>query len=424
VKRIDLARVVGAGVSKELIFQRLVYLLVFLFPIAGMSLRGWNAYIFSALVIIGLISLKRDRKPLYKEERVLLFLFFVAFLIFITSSMVNGWEREAIKALGKEVIFLLFIPLYVLVRRFEDSGKWLLRGVIAGAIVLGLQSGYELEFLNSARGEGVYSPIIFGSFAVLYTFLIVGTLRFGSRRAIYWLIILLSIGMALYAAAYAGSRGAYVAIPVLLVTLVFVRYRNWRGGVILGAGLAIIVGAYLSVSFVTNRVDQAVKNSTSYFHESGNVNSAARGSSAGVRFEMWKTAYLIYMDHPLFGVGRGHYKEATKIYVEQGLVNKHVSDHGHPHNMYLDFLASNGIGGFVVVLAMLIYPALIFYRKRALYRDSSTAGLLFIVAYAVFSMFEASTFTKVNFLTTFLVFLAVFFSWHVKNIYSDESGLE
>jgi len=47
----------------------LIYLLVFLFPIAGMSIRGWNAYIFSALVFFGLLSLKREGAPLYKEKR-------------------------------------------------------------------------------------------------------------------------------------------------------------------------------------------------------------------------------------------------------------------------------------------------------------------------------------------------------------------
>ena len=71
----------------------------------------------------------------------------------------------------------------------------------------------------------------------------------------------------------------------------------------------------------------------------------------------------------------------------------------------------------------LVYPAIIFYRRRERCRDSSTAGLLFIVAYATFSMFEASTFIKVNFLTTFLVFLAVFFSWHIREV-NKADGLD
>ncbi|MCW8982405.1 MAG: O-antigen ligase family protein [Gammaproteobacteria bacterium] len=410
------------NLSRDEVLQRVIYLLVFLFPVAAMSIRGWNAYIFSTFVIFGLLTIKRAKFPLYREEKVLLYLFFVGFVIFVISSLVNGWGREATKALGLEMMFLLFIPLYLLMRRFDESGKWLLRGVIVGAIVLGLQSGYEMEYLHRHRGEGAYSPIIYGSFAVLYAFLITGTLNLGSQRILYWLTILLSIGMALYAAAFAGSRGAYVAIPILLITLIFARYRDWRGGVILGAGLALVVVAYLSVPYVTTRVDQAVSNTTKYFTESNNVNSVAGRTSAGQRFEMWKAAWLIFTDNPMFGVGRGHYPDATKVYIEKGMVNQAITNHGHPHNMYLDFLASNGIGGFVVVVAILLYPALIFYRKRTLYKDSSTAGLLFITAYAVFSMFEASTFTKVNFLTTFLVFLAVFFSWHVREINKPESS--
>ena len=409
------------NISKEQIYQRSVYLFIFLFPIAGMSLRGWNAYLFSVLVILGLMTLKREGAALYKDEKILLRLFFIGFLIFVISSLVNGWDGASTKALGTELMFLLFIPLYLLIRRFDDSGKWLLRGVIAGGFVLGLQSGYELSYLHQSRGMGVYSPIIYGSFAVLYAFITVGTIQFDSRKVLYWLTLALSFGMAFYAAAFSGSRGAYVAIPILLVALVFVRYRDWRGGVILGFGLALVVAAYFSVPYVQSRADQAINNSIGYFNESNNVSSKIGNTSAGVRLEMWKTAWLIYIDHPLFGVGRGHYQEATKTYVAQGLVNKHVSDHGHPHNMYFDFLASNGTGGFIVVIFMLLYPAVIFYQKREQHRDSSTAGFLFILAYASFSMFEASTFQKVNFLSTFLLFLAVLFSWHVKNIHSDDA---
>ena len=350
----------------------------------------------------------------------LLLLFVVAFLIFLTSSLVNGWDRIATKALGIESMFLFFIPLYIVIRRFEESGKWLLRGVIAGAIVLGLQGLYDLNYSQGNRVWGVYGPIIFGSFAVLYAFLIVGTLKLATRSPIYWFIALLSIGGGVYAAAFAGSRGAYVAIPTLLMVLVFSQYRNWRGAVILVTGLALAMAAYLSTPFVKSRVDLAVNNSIGYFKKS-NDNSQFVHTSASIRFEMWRAAWLVAKEYPLLGVGRGNYKEAVTSYVEQGSVDKGVIDkgvmnHGHPHNMYLDFLASNGIAGFAVVLAILVYPAIIFYRRRERCRDSSTAGLLFIVAYATFSMFEASTFIKVNFLSTFLVFLAVFFSWHIREV--------
>jgi len=403
------------SLSIEQIFHRLIYLLIFLFPIAGMSLRGWNAYIFTALVIIGLFYLKREREPLCKEERVLLLLFVVAFLIFVISSLVNGWDRLATKALGIESMFLFFVPLYLVIRQFKESGKWLLRGVVVGAIVLGLQGLYELEYLHASRVWGSYGPIIYGSFAVLYAFLIVGTLNFGSRKLLYWLSILLSIGMVLYAAAFAGSRGAYVAIPVLLVALVIFRYRDWRGGVISLVGIIAVLSAYNFSTYVHHRIGQAAANATNYITASPKERLSV-GGTAGQRLEMWKAAWLIAKEHPLLGGGRGKYKEATTSYVEQGLVNKKVLTHGHPHNMYLDFLASNGVAGFAVVLAILVYPAIIFYRRRERCRDSSTAGLLFIVAYATFSMFEASTFIKVNFLSTFLVFLAVFFSWHIREV--------
>ena len=52
--------------------ERLVYLLIFLFPIAGMSVRHWISNIFNALVLIGLFTLRKKREPLLKQEKVFL----------------------------------------------------------------------------------------------------------------------------------------------------------------------------------------------------------------------------------------------------------------------------------------------------------------------------------------------------------------
>jgi len=401
--------------------NRIVCLLVFLFPVAAMSIRGWNAYIFSILVFISLVTVFKPREPLMPEEKTLFWIFTSAFLVFEISSLVNGWDNNSTKALGVEIIFLLAMPLYILVRRSRNAGLYLIWGVILGSFVLAGQTTYEVYYLNHSRGEGVYSPIIYGSFGVMYAFLILSAHKLITPKPIFYLLVASSIPLALYASALAGSRGAYVAVPVLIVVIIAMQYRNWKGGVFILFSIILITTIYNSSSFVQNRVNSATNNFTNYLKSADTVNSRAGGTSTGVRLEMWKTSLLIFKDNPAFGVGRNHYKERSKSYVEQGIVNRHVSDHGQAHSVYFDFLASNGFLGFVMILLVLFYPAYLFITR---YNDSGgtgVIGVIFITSYAIFSLFETAPLTMINFTTTFFLFLTVLFAWFMRKIGKNQT---
>lgn len=131
---------------------------------------------------------------------------------------------------------------------------------------------------------------------------------------------------------------------------------------------------------------------------------------------MWRVSALFFKDNPIWGIGRGNYVNEVGKYVDQGLVHAEVAKHSHPHNAFLEMVISKGLSGLVIFMALLFYPLIYFVRTFKLCRETAMLGIIHIVGFAVFSLTDASTFIKGNYLSIFLLFLATFFAWHVRNV--------
>lgn len=401
--------------TRELFQERVVYLLIFLFPVASQLIRGWNSYIFTLLILLSLIFYGKREQAISREETTLLWLALLAFISFQISSMDNGWNGQSTKALGMDLRILLFIPMYYLVRPLKGAGRWLLWGIFLGALVLGVQSLYELLYLDRERVSGAYFVLSLGGFSALYAFLLLVSfsLLCENRR---WrqISMLVAITAAFLGLAASGARGSYIVVPALVVMIILMKYRNKRGISILFLSFISILLIFQFSPLVQTRVNSAVVDVQGYI--AADSVKELQGSSAQARLEMWRTAWMIFKDHPVWGVGQKNYKEQAKKYVDRGLVHPAAAHHGHPHNVYLDFLAATGIIGFLLMMALHFYPAVVFLKTYRKSRDTALLGLVFIATYAVLGLTEANTLTKGSYLSTFLVFLAVFFSWHIREV--------
>ena len=120
--------------SQKKLSEKWILLLIFLFPIAGPVIRHWNSSIFVLFTFTALYFLftKKDRKKLYKEEKFYLWAFFLFFCVFIISTTTNGysWEKIQVEGLGTEINFLLFIPIYLLIRECNFSKEALFAGIL------------------------------------------------------------------------------------------------------------------------------------------------------------------------------------------------------------------------------------------------------------------------------------------------------
>ncbi len=392
--------------------ERIVYALLFLFPILGVSLDHWFSGIYVSIFLISLTALyQRQGEVLFLEERLLLYFISAYFLTFIISSLVNDWTAQQTRYLGVEIRYLAIIPVYLMLRNYRQSGRWLLRGMMVAAIVVAAQAYFDVYVENLSRATGGYSPNLIGPFAAMIAAWLLIQWKFHHDRR--WLLLPLFAG-ALFAVALSGSRGAYLGLAVMMLLVVVMSLASWQRYASVAVVIIGLVGVYSTVSVVKERVDFAIDETSTYFVNEASGDSSQRITSTSTRLEMWRFSGMAFWDAPLFGMGRGNYAEVAHEYARAGKVRSDVADSAHPHNAYVEALLSRGVVGLAAFLLMILYPLYYFISTRRQATYTALLGTVHITGLMVFSLTDASTFIKGNFVSIFLLYLAVLFSWHVR----------
>ena len=394
--------------------ERLVYLLIFLFPIAGMSVRHWITNIFNLLILISLFTLRKPREPLLKEEKVFLWVCAAYFFMFLISAFANDWDRTQTRYLGSEIRFLLAIPLYILIRRYSDCSIWLLRGAVFGGLCLIWQIYYDLYILENLFVFGVYSKNLTGPFAILLLYwLLFFIWKYYdeiSKPALF--VIVISIIAALATAGLSGSRGSYIGFIITgFASVMFFSKPRWM--VVSLVSLCLIAFmSYKIVPKVQHGVDLATNSIQQYISSKDHAKDSSSTSSTGVRLEMFRTSSLIINDNPIVGIGSGNYNKVIQKYVDEGLASPALTVYAHPHNLLLEVATAKGLLGLVVILLLLYYPAYIFIRDYKNKKATAVLGLIQITAISAFSITDHSIVLMNNYSSILLLAIIIFYSSH------------
>lgn len=420
------------NLSEKITLNHVVLLLVFLFPLAGTFVRHWYSNIYGLFFLLAVYYLVRYRpQNLCKEEKILIGSFVAYFAVFIITSLINGWEEEQTVWLGLELRFLAIIPIYLMIRQIPEAGQTLLYGILVGVFLMFAWGVYELYFMglenylkhgDSEHDQryihGVYSRLLIGPVVMLMIGLLFPMLMMVKDNYRFASIIIVACVVGMFVVLMSEVRSAYLAFVVLafLIPLYYLKGRA-RIAVLTGV-IAGIIAIYSLSDAVRDRVNLASKQVESYLTEEPDVlrKQDLSAISVGTRFEMWRATQYFLRDTPIFGVGRGNYNRAMQEYIDQGLVNPVVNNHSHPHNAYIETLMSRGLLGLSVMLFLMYYPLWIFFQTRKDSPHTALLGIVHIISISIFSLTEASTFIKGNFVAINLIFLSIFFSWHMQKI--------
>lgn len=354
-------------------------------------------------------------RQLRAEEKRLLFIFFLVFFTSILSAIANDALGSLADRLGIELRYLLFIPLYLLMRSLTLGFRVFVLGLILSSVVGFAQAIHSFAIEGTDVVPGVYGNQIF--FASVYGVIAVVLLDVGifvETSRLYRYILLVGFLLASSAVVMAGSRGGYVELIGLLLVWSLVRLRGARSFVFALALSVLSVSVYLGSERVSGRVDEAIADVSSYLTIEDKARYTGQLSNQGLRLEAMRTALMIAMENPVMGVGKGGYNETVELFVKRGLVNPQMNLVGHPHNAYLEVFATKGLVGLAVFLLMLCYPLIFFFKQVSIQTPSAVPGFLLICGFAIASLTESSPFIRGGFLSVLLVFLAVFFSASVQ----------
>jgi len=165
----------------------------------------------------------------------------------------------------------------------------------------------------------------------------------------------------------AQSRGGMIALVIMLVAMVLLRWRyGWIG----------LLGLLLIATFVvqTNWESKAIQH---YTHNGQLVRSTNE------RFELWSRAWELIQLHPITGVGMGTYEQVVAdthpfdlVYV--GLGFQQTGRGAHAHNLLLQIAVDLGIPGllaWLTIVIMVIQAAWRVYRTGKQEHQSWVQGI-------------------------------------------------
>lgn len=375
-----------------------VALLMFAFPTTVLVVDNASSIIYGLLALTGLYLGWRhpNPDPLSKDEKLLLFsvafFFAVALLSYLTSDLnYEGWKK-----LWRTFRFLLLIPIYLVVRRLPQSeGVWW-AGLTTGAAVAGL---WSLVFvitgqrgIYGSQASGITDPVLFGDLSLAMAFISLGGIPY-FRRWHRWLVVAPVAAFTLGCAAsfLSGSRGAWLAIPVLFLVLFFMAARrlDWVGkGLLLGGVLLLFALVYAwPVTGVAQRANLLFNEFAAFF------SGRDVPGSINTRVEMWRVAWLVFLENPLLGTGLGGFVDTVSRLVAEGRLAPGFLRFTHPLNEFFLVLATRGLLGLLSLLLLFGVPLKHFlwaarHRDEAM-RHLAYAGIVLIVGYVHFGLTES-----------------------------------
>ncbi|MGA9854103.1 MAG: O-antigen ligase family protein [Gammaproteobacteria bacterium] len=145
----------------------------------------------------------------------------------------------------------------------------------------------------------------------------------------------------------------------------------------------------------------------------GEYSFSIANNSIGQRFELWRSAWRLFVKHPLLGVGTGAYQVKTDELIDKGVIAPYIGSYDHPHNDYMDALASRGIMGLMMLIAILWFPIGRFLQATRNPEPAThaigLAGVLTVAGFAIYALTD-TVFLHSMMITWYVIYMALFYA--------------
>ncbi|VVE33535.1 O-antigen ligase family protein [Pandoraea terrigena] len=374
-------------------FRGLIQTFVLATPTAYALVEGGTSALLllvAAATSFALALNNRDAvERLTREEWALCLALAAPLMVALASEVIHG---EIIwRTLDSPSRFFIGIPVFLALRRTEPpTFRYFDWAIACGGIACLLVLVPQFHEWGKMRMESYYmNAIHFGDVALLFAIM---TLISVNRKdaAVITALRLTVVGSAFFASFLTGSRGGWIAIPVVGLVYMAVLHRNlsWKLKAALVSGMASILLMIFAVSpFVRGRVDEIYTDLTGYV-------AGQRDTSVGVRLQLYEAATRGIAQAPMFGLGADGFKRLMPIEIERGAVTRiaGVAGEGEVHNQVLAYGADYGLLGLGVMLSLYLVPSLLFWRAARdphaseLRHKAGLLGLSVTVCFAVFGL--------------------------------------
>lgn len=309
--------------------------------ISFVSIAAGNVFLGIA-VLLFFISVYKHKIDINKKFKgyyfaIAIFVFTMLLSALFSGDIVYGLKRWA------DMWIWRFMPFIVITTMITEPNKSL---NILKVSCIGISIGILCLIYQGVSGDGRAAgffghPMTFAGYLCMYLPLfLIGYFDnlFGRKyRNVSGLLFVAGIA----ALIFNGTRGAWIAVAITSgILLLYYMFKNKRNLLIGTVMIALCGGILVNNDAFMHRVSTITNN---------------RYQSNSERLLMWNSAWNMFKDHPVFGVGLGQYKDNYQHkYISPKAKEPNLA---HAHNNFLQMLAENGIVGFIGFISMFIYIA-------------------------------------------------------------------
>jgi O-antigen ligase len=370
--------------------------------LAVVALLPWPAALGGAVAVVVSLALgSRGRsRPPARGARAFAVVCVALLASALLSSIVHPGGLHALRVVAQFSVLAAVACAFCVAPRSGEVLGAVWTGVTAGAVLAGVTAPVVVVLVGASRAAGIGGhAIAFGNLALLMGVASIalaplahqGPFRLPERVISVAPAVAVLAGV--LASALSGSRGGWLAAPVMAILLITHRRR---GGTAFPRRVATLVvaaaiaGVALGGGMPVERLADAPADVGDYV--GGDLDRRAGGTTIGARFEAWRSAGQAFTESPVLGIGWGNLPDHFRDAVDRGERHPRIAEFEHAHQQLLGALASGGLIGGAAVVAVVAIPAAAFRRARgsASVRDRAvgTAGLLVVASYVVFGLTE------------------------------------
>ncbi len=376
------------------------YLILVLFAsiLGFLSVKGMTNTCLFLLLIPSLFYIKKNTNYIIQSNRLriigptVIALSLPVIAIFISQLGRQDWLMRAYDGPSR-MLFSIPILFFLIYKKVNFSHLLALASPIAlWIIALSLVLHPEIIANELGRyGTAFVRPNAFGTYTTVLTSFCLFNISSPSKSLIIWRLYQISgflIGLALVIGS--GTRGAWLAIPFILVIWLIYNFRALRYYLPWLLLLIIIFYFISSAGFFTYPGNR----SSSGFYEIINwFNHSNVDSPTGLRLSIWKISWQLFLHNPLFGYGNKGYvaflNEPWFSSTASAAAKGTLACCG-THNELLANTLRSGITGTLSILFLFIAPFSLFAKNaRHLNPDiakASQLGLAYITCLTICSI--------------------------------------
>jgi putative inorganic carbon (HCO3(-)) transporter len=179
-----------------------------------------------------------------------------------------------------------------------------------------------------------------------------------------------ALGLGSVALVFSQSLGGLMSFGFVLALAIYCFVRSWRRRTVLFGGLAAVAAAFYLARHVLN---------PAHFADASRV----MAPDIVVRLLQFQSAWVVFIHHPLTGIGFGNFGEVSGNYLPS--VSWMPSASQMASSLYLTLLAETGVVG----LAIFVYLMFLVARKAWAQMSSAGESLGLIVAFGTFGAVSA-----------------------------------